>query len=45
MKIAQRVPVRIAIDTVLPEAPLRAGLSAVVDIDTEYQRQLLGFSL
>ncbi|MEL4429025.1 HlyD family secretion protein [Shewanella mangrovisoli] len=45
VKIAQRVPVRIAIDTALPEAPLRAGLSAVVDIDTEYQRQLLGFSL
>ena len=50
VKIAQRVPVRIALNatdlqSINQDAPLRAGLSAVVDIDTEHHRQLLGFTL
>lgn len=45
VKIAQRVPVRIALDTT-PGAPeLRAGLSAVVEIDTGYRRSLLGLRI
>ncbi len=45
VKIAQRVPVRIALqeDETLPE--LRAGLSATVEIDTGHKRDLLGLSL
>lgn len=44
VKIPQRVPIRIHLDSE-PDAPsLRAGLSAVVEIDTEYRRQLLGMS-
>lgn len=44
VKIAQRVPVRIKIETssVIPQ--LIVGLSAVVEIDTNHQRQLWGFS-
>ncbi|MCH1930138.1 HlyD family secretion protein [Shewanella sp. A25] len=45
VKIAQRIPVRIAIDDPSQQATLRAGMSAVVDIDTQYQRQLFGFTL
>jgi membrane fusion protein (multidrug efflux system) len=45
VKIAQRVPVRIALD-VTPGAPvLRAGLSAVVEIDTGHRRSLLGLHI
>ncbi|MGB5120732.1 MAG: HlyD family secretion protein [Vibrio fluvialis] len=40
VKIAQRLPIRIRIDA-NPNAPqLRAGLSAVVTVDAEYQRHL-----
>ncbi len=44
VKIAQRVPVRIKLDAApgLPE--LRAGLSALVEIDTGHRRRLLGLS-
>jgi membrane fusion protein (multidrug efflux system) len=45
VKIAQRVPVRITLETE-PDGPqLRAGLSANVEIDTGHQRKLFGFSL
>lgn len=40
VKITQRLPVRIHLD-VEPNAPLlRAGLSAIVTVDTQYQRRL-----
>ena len=38
VKIAQRIPVRIAIETRGDDPSLRAGMSAVVDIDTGYER-------
>jgi membrane fusion protein (multidrug efflux system) len=42
VKIAQRVPLRIALDA-KPDMPqLRAGLSATVEIDTGHRRRLLG---
>lgn len=45
VKIVQRVPVRIQF-AVAPGMPqLRAGLSAVVEIDTGHRRRVLGFSL
>ncbi len=34
IKIVQRVPVRLAIDNVDPDYPLRAGMSADVEVDT-----------
>ncbi|KDM89630.1 HlyD family secretion protein [Photobacterium galatheae] len=45
VKIAQRVPVRIAITPEADNPALRAGLSTVVEIDTEYRRKFLGLSL
>ncbi|HJV85240.1 MAG TPA: HlyD family secretion protein [Noviherbaspirillum sp.] len=45
VKIAQRVPLRIRLDT-RPNLPqLRAGLSTTVEIDTGHRRRLFGFSL
>ena len=40
VKIAQRVPVRVALQIDDGAPQLRSGLSAVVEIDTEYQRRL-----
>lgn len=40
IKIAQRVPIRIALNNQQDAPPLRSGLSAVVAIDTEHRRQL-----
>ncbi|GAB6260850.1 HlyD family secretion protein [Photobacterium sp. CCB-ST2H9] len=45
VKIAQRVPVRISITPDADTPALRAGLSTVVEIDTEYHRKFLGLSL
>lgn len=45
VKIAQRLPVRIAIDARPELPPLRAGLSTSIEIDTGHQRRLLGLSL
>ncbi|OZG70578.1 hemolysin D [Hahella sp. CCB-MM4] len=45
VKVAQRVPVRIKLIDDGAMAQLLAGLSAVVEIDTGYRRQLLGVSL
>lgn len=42
VKIAQRVPVRIHVDMPADAPQLRAGLSAVVEIDTQYERTLTG---
>jgi membrane fusion protein, multidrug efflux system len=44
VKITQRVPVRIRIETAKGLPQLRAGLSAVVDIDTGHRRRLFGLS-
>jgi membrane fusion protein (multidrug efflux system) len=45
VKIAQRVPLRIKLES-SPDLPeLRAGLSATVEIDTGHRRRLLGFGL
>lgn len=44
VKIAQRVPVRIKLDQVSGNPPLRAGLSAIVEIDTAHRRRILGYS-
>jgi membrane fusion protein (multidrug efflux system) len=49
VKVAQRIPVRIHLDNVDAESTdqiLRAGMSAVVEIDTGFEREapfLLGF--
>ncbi|HEV2575289.1 HlyD family secretion protein [Methylocella sp. CPCC 101449] len=40
VKIVQRLPVRIAIDRSPDDPPLRSGMSAVVDIDTEHTRSV-----
>jgi membrane fusion protein (multidrug efflux system) len=45
VKIAQRVPVRIALDPAPDLAQLRAGLSAEVKIDTGHKRRLFGMTL
>lgn len=45
VKIAQRVPVRIRLDPVNDAPQLRAGLSAIVEIDTGHRRRLFGLSL
>ena len=38
VKVTQRIPVRIALDIGAGDPPLRAGMSAVIDIDTRYVR-------
>ena len=45
VKITQRVPVRIMIEAAPDTPQLRAGLSAIVEIDTGHRRRLLGFAL
>lgn len=45
VKIAQRVPVRIALDANEGLPPLRAGLSTTIEIETGHRRRLLGLSL
>lgn len=45
VKIPQRVPIRIDLNAEAGSPALRAGLSAVVEIDTQHRRQLLGMSL
>ena len=44
VKIAQRVAVRIRLDDVADQPTLRAGLSAVVAVDTGHRRRLLGYA-
>ncbi|WP_162084346.1 HlyD family secretion protein [Sulfuriferula nivalis] len=38
VKVVQRLPVRISIDDLDPKRPLRSGLSAIVDVDTQHSR-------
>jgi membrane fusion protein, multidrug efflux system len=45
VKVTQRVPVRIKLDADTNAPQLRAGLSAVVEIDTGHRRRLFGFAL
>ena len=44
VKITQRVPVHIDIKNNPDAPPLRAGLSATVEVDSGHKRRLLGFS-
>jgi membrane fusion protein (multidrug efflux system) len=44
VKVVQRVPVRIQLDSAAEQPPLRAGLSAVVTVRTGQRRQLLGLA-
>lgn len=44
VKVVQRVPVRIAVDSKSGNDKLRVGLSTEVEIDTGHKRQLFGFS-
>jgi membrane fusion protein, multidrug efflux system len=41
VKVVQRLPVRIRLDRFDPDAPLHAGLSVTVEVDTGYSRPLL----
>lgn len=41
VKVVQRLPVRLTIDDRDPNQPLHAGLSAYVDVDTQYRRPWL----
>jgi membrane fusion protein, multidrug efflux system len=43
VKVVQRLPVRLALDTFDPNAPLHAGLSATVEVDTKYRRPWLAW--
>ncbi|MGH8850097.1 MAG: HlyD family secretion protein [Casimicrobiaceae bacterium] len=42
IKVIQRVPVRLQIQHPAADAPLRAGLSATVTVDTHYRHRLFG---
>ncbi len=41
VKVVQRLPVRLSFDRLDPNHPLAAGLSANVDVDTEFHRPML----
>lgn len=41
VKVVQRLPVRLTLDNSDPKVPLRAGLSATVEIDTQHRRPWL----
>jgi membrane fusion protein (multidrug efflux system) len=41
VKVVQRLPVRLSLDNLDPDHPLAAGLSATVEVDTEYRRPWL----
>jgi membrane fusion protein, multidrug efflux system len=43
VKVAQRIPVRISVDVRPGDPPLRAGMSATVEIDTGFERQKPAF--
>lgn len=42
VKVVQRLPVEVAVDSVPAELPLHAGLSVEVEVDTGHQRHLFG---
>jgi membrane fusion protein, multidrug efflux system len=41
VKVVQRIPVRVSCDDLDPDRPLRAGMSANVDVDTQFRHALL----
>ena len=41
VKVVQRLPVRLSLDQLDHNAPLQAGLSATVEVDTRYRRPWL----
>ncbi len=41
VKVVQRIPVRLVITDPDPDRPLRAGMSADVEVDTHYRQPLL----
>ena len=41
VKVVQRLPVRLTLDGADPKAPLHAGLSATVEVDTQHRRPWL----
>ncbi|WP_085883471.1 HlyD family secretion protein [Oceanibacterium hippocampi] len=43
IKVVQRIPVRIALPGADAAHPLRAGMSAIVEIDTGHEREMPGF--
>jgi membrane fusion protein (multidrug efflux system) len=43
VKVVQRIPVRLAIENRPGQPPLRAGMSVIVEIDTNHRRPLPGF--
>ena len=43
VKVVQRIPVRIALQTGPDDPPLRAGMSVTAEIDTGHHRELPGF--
>jgi membrane fusion protein (multidrug efflux system) len=43
VKVVQRIPVRIALDTSADDPPLRAGMSVLVEVDTQHRRELPQF--
>jgi membrane fusion protein (multidrug efflux system) len=45
VKVVQRIPVRLEILAHPGQPPLRAGMSATIEIDTGYQRPLLTWLL
>jgi membrane fusion protein (multidrug efflux system) len=40
VKVVQRLPVRLSIDSGRPDVPLAAGMSVVAEVDTQHQRSL-----
>jgi membrane fusion protein (multidrug efflux system) len=42
VKVVQRVPIRIELEQMDPSYPLHGGLSASVNVDTQFQRHLFG---
>ncbi|HEY6640612.1 HlyD family secretion protein [Povalibacter sp.] len=42
VKVVQRLPVRVEFDEIDTSIPLHSGFSAVVEVDTRYQRHLFG---
>jgi membrane fusion protein (multidrug efflux system) len=42
VKVVQRLPVRVELQDLDPQYPLHAGLSAIVNVDTRYQRHIFG---
>ena len=42
VKVVQRLPVRIEVESLAPNQPLRAGMSVTTDVDTGYRHHIVG---